>query len=696
MNSKFLKIFLLSFLFNSTNEHLISFKYEYNGSFSNLLLKNEYLYIAGTNYVFRLNSKNISKHQNSYKERLINTTILTKNKTQSKNFIKLINWRETNQDIIICGTNLGKPHLYDLNFFDLSNQLEYNGIYLCPGLMELNNLGLITFDMNSKNSKRSINGIMYSAVWNNNEINKKYGIFSRYGIYRKEIEVNRGFLRTLYNPYWLWEPNFIAMLEDSSFVYVFFTEYSIEEYKSRSIENNSQLLLENLSKLTIDSSFNSLVRYSRVASINKNDDGLKIKHLKHIWSSFRKIKIICNCHQNILNDNLKTNNFYNNFFDHLYDSNKYSFSFDNMILTKNLHDDKILSIFYHKFPSFNDKINEYSILCEFNMEDLRNQFKKIESLNRNNFNISIDNNLKDYQIFDGILEDNKSIEDDFNDKSFDFINKNIIIDEEYIGQCKLILPYKIKTFTNYYQSETYQENIFLSGSNSDIIHVTRNETGTYKITDVYNLVDYFYEFSTEHDTLKLNSFKNINEILIDENQIYINTNSFIHQIDYLKLKSISCKKYILCKECIKYSNCKWDENYCMNLNKMLTINEKCFNTTSISSTKILKAEFNQTVILRCDFTEKKEIFWKKNNDLLTSNDSNYLIGKSNELVIFNVRIKDIGIYSCFRSNDNINLLIYNLTVSNKTSYITKFFTVKGTLDYFKNFTKKIIMINNFC
>jgi hypothetical protein len=123
MDLRFFKFFLLFLKFFLTNEQFISFEHDYSDSFSNFFLKDGYLFTTGTNYVFRLNAKNISRHHSLFKERLINTTYFTKNKTRSKNFIKLLIWRETNHDIIICGTNLGKPHLYDLKFFDLSNQL---------------------------------------------------------------------------------------------------------------------------------------------------------------------------------------------------------------------------------------------------------------------------------------------------------------------------------------------------------------------------------------------------------------------------------------------------------------------------------------------------------------------------------------------------------------------------------------------
>ena len=690
------KIYSILLLFYSTNECLISFKHNYSGSFSNLLLKNKYLYTAGVNYVFRLNSKNISRYDISYKERLINTTLLTKNKTQAKNFIKIINIREGIQDIIICGTNLGKPHLYDLKTFDLSNQLEYNGVYLCPGIVDLKNLGLISFDKNTKNKKHSINGIMYSAVWNNNDLDEKYGIFSRYGIYRKEIEVNRGFLRTLYNPYWLWEPNFIAILEDNSSVFVFFTEYSIEEFQTNNFENDSQHLLEKLNKLTINTSTSSrFVRYSRVARVSKNDGGLNIRNLREIWSTFRKLKIKCNCHQNILTENLELNHFYNKkMFDYLHDSTRYSVSFDNIILTKALRDKIILSIFYHTFPNLKGKNNEYSILCEFNMEDINNQFKK-HSLNNVNFNISKDD-LKEFKINENILDKNHNFS--FTDY-IDYMNKNIIIPEEYIGKCKLILPYKIKEFTNYFESETNQENIFLSGSYSDIIHVKRNKNGTYGITDIYSLVDYFYEFSLVHDLVKLNSFKNVNEILVNENELYLSTNNYIHQIDLNKLKNITCNKYVSCENCVKNTNCNWQKNNCIIISNISNIKvEKCIDFNRLSSAKTLTAKLNQTIVLKCEFNER-EILWKKNNSFLELDDKNYVIGKSNELVIINLRIENAGIYSCISTNDYINLHVYNLTIEilNRSSCLKTFFEeIKENLNYLKNVTKKLNIINNFC
>jgi hypothetical protein len=134
------------------------------------------------------------------------------------------------------------------------------------------------------------------------------------GVYRQEIRDNWSKLQTLFSPYWLWEPNFVAILEDSHSVYIFFTEYSIEEYKYKWGWNASgQLLANHLNKITFDRS-NSLIRYSRVARVCKSDKGfpnIDEPRLTEVWSTFRKIRMKCNCNQNFLNVYLFRNENFN-------------------------------------------------------------------------------------------------------------------------------------------------------------------------------------------------------------------------------------------------------------------------------------------------------------------------------------------------------------------------------------------------
>ena len=188
---------------------LIYFNHSQSGFYSNLILKDQYLYLTGTDFVFKLNSNQINKQDIDYKERSLKPT--NKNNIshfKNHNFIKFLSPRDLTNDLIVCGTNLGKPHIYDLKESDLTNQLEYNGDYLCAGVDDLKSLNLIDLRGVSKY------GVMYSGIWITELSSQAYGIFSRYGLFRKEIEINRHFLRSLFSPYWLWEPDFIQIMQD--------------------------------------------------------------------------------------------------------------------------------------------------------------------------------------------------------------------------------------------------------------------------------------------------------------------------------------------------------------------------------------------------------------------------------------------------------------------------------------------------
>ncbi len=184
MNANCLLVTLIQLILTAkSNCYLASFQHKNSDRYSNLMLKNGYLYSTGTSYVFRLYAKNISDRtsHNSYRERLIEATkAQTMNANASKpgkNYIKFLSWRPRpltqGHEIIICGTNLGQPHLYTLKE-DLENIIEFSGHLRCPGLETVNSLGLI--------SLKKTNGIMYSGIWHSREPSKQFGIFSRYGI----------------------------------------------------------------------------------------------------------------------------------------------------------------------------------------------------------------------------------------------------------------------------------------------------------------------------------------------------------------------------------------------------------------------------------------------------------------------------------------------------------------------------------
>jgi hypothetical protein len=113
---------------------LVKFSHGHSNDYSNMLLKNKHLYLSGTNYVFKLNSLNISdKSADDYKERSILPTIdLSHNHTsvreRAKNYVKFLGSSDFLNDLIICGTNLGRPHLYDLKMNLIKKILNFNNL----------------------------------------------------------------------------------------------------------------------------------------------------------------------------------------------------------------------------------------------------------------------------------------------------------------------------------------------------------------------------------------------------------------------------------------------------------------------------------------------------------------------------------------------------------------------------------------
>lgn len=134
----------------------------------------------------------------------------------SINSIRLLVHRKSQSDLIVCGTNLGRSHIYDLKVSDLSNQIEYNGQYLCPSSDSHTNVGLIGQSLGAS--------LMFSALWLND---------SHYGLFRKDVEYNDHFLKTIDSNKWMWKPNFISLVEFDRFIYLFFTEIDEIDHQKR-------------------------------------------------------------------------------------------------------------------------------------------------------------------------------------------------------------------------------------------------------------------------------------------------------------------------------------------------------------------------------------------------------------------------------------------------------------------------------
>ena len=325
------------------------FRHEQGDSFSNLLLIGESLYLTSTFYVLGLNAVNIacdrSRQDCGFKQRLIKATNMQDYAAAARpqNYIKFLGFRKQMSDLIVCGTNFGRPHIYDLKESDFSNQLEYNGDFLCPGVEHLHNLNLISAP-NSEISRK--NSLMYAAVWITEGRSDEYGIFSRYGIFRKTIEVNRHLARSLFSPYWLWEPTFRSIFEDDKYVFFFFTEMAIEQFElARPGFDYTQL--SELSDLTAEA---GLARYSRVARVSKNDLGARLPGnplLNQMWTTFRKIQLSCQCDQFRFPNSEKV----------------FSVSFDRLFMVKILTvSHRLVAVFHEDLPDFQTNKGEFKFM----------------------------------------------------------------------------------------------------------------------------------------------------------------------------------------------------------------------------------------------------------------------------------------------------------------------------------------------
>lgn len=586
------------------NEFLLEFNDEHrSGNFSNFLYFNKSLFVTGTNYVYKLNSVNISdKSWKSYKESFINpSNNLYKNSSSMKNFIKLMIYREKTQDLIICGTNLGKPHIKDLNVNDFSSIVEFDGHYLCPGIENSQNLGLISYE-NTLNSQLSNKGLMYSAIWKTNRVHKTNGIFSRYGIYRQEIDVASKTLKSLPDINWLWEPNFISIIDYKDKIYYFFTEFSIEEFSETKI----------------------LKRISRVARVCKKDHGIRSKkylNLNNIWLSFRKIALNCD--------------------------EKYH----NLIQVKKV-DKNLILIFYDESLG--------SVLCETDMEHVENMLNQKKfwinrSIDLKNHNVNfLDNDFDCDNLPDGqITNDNNSNDHNLGDEDYDYYKK------EFIGSNS-----KNKFIQNHDDLE--ELNIFLSQNtilNSRItsqfqvsfpliitsvdfnLNIEKHESIFFFGTSIGTII-ILHKNSNEFEEpvfLKFDSFKSINisEILIQDHNIYVSSSTSVYQIKYRDLLKKHCEEINECFKCVKFYFCSWAAEKCF-------YDEYMYNTVSECNLTINTLNLTEGDNAKL-FCQKENLgglsFWKKDSNWLNHSKIEYYLNDG-VLYLVNVTDKYNGLYSC--------------------------------------------------
>lgn len=622
------------------NEYLIEFNNKnHSSNFSNFYHYKDSLYVTGTNYVFKLNFLNISDRSPSiYKEAFINpSNFFHINSTKLKNHIKLLIFRERSQDLIICGTNLGKPHIKDLNMNDFSSIVEFDGFYLCPGVEDHANLGYISYE-SPGNSKSLTKGLMYSAIWKTDS--NIYGDFLKYGIYRQEIDSRNKILKSFPDKIWLWEPNFISIIDYGDKIFYFFTEYSIEEYF--------------LNK--------KLKRTSRAARVCKSDVGLesqKNPSFNNYWLTFRKINFNC--------------------------ENKYS----NLVLIKQVKS-KLIAIFYEK--------EQGSIICEVSLEEVKekleskkfwiNRDQKIDKENFHLYDEDFDcenipkvetelrfhgNKITDDEFLNELSFGFKSYTNTHNDDDLEVLNefliKHTILDNRLTALELLKLPKKIICMS--------YDNL-----NSDIFHLgtSKNELVLLKKNNEGFL-----------DPVLLNLNKSIQnesliEMLVKNGNIYLGTTNSIYQIKIVDLLKKFCNSIRQCFKCENYFFCTWFSNKCK-YEKNIKNNISCSNEI-----RNVSFELGGNLKLDCLENFNGDVKWKKDQVWIEQTNLDYFNNNIGQLYLANLTISNDGVYTCV-SEKNQNLISYQINGKMNESDIDKFDDTNKTSEkYFQNFTS---FLNNF-
>ena len=631
--------------FTNDTDINVKFSHVHSRNYENMIVVDEYLYLTGIDYVFKLNSIQIDdKSSSKYYERKFKVTSKkqSNNQNTSSNYIKYMG--KSDSDLIICATNIEKPLILHLKPNDLSFDYEYDGMYLCPGFEMHKNLALISFnDELTMRKTDNLKRVMYSAIWLTHMTSEKDGIFSRYGIFRKDTKRNQSFLSSLFSPFWLWEPEFISIFEDSSHVYYFFNEYSIEDFIIYSNPEKINLIYNQ----TVHSSSN-YKRIARIARVCKNDEGILNKL---VWTTYRKIMIECK-------DRFKTFN---------------NLSFINFIAIDN---DTIVAIF--------DESSDFgatSVFCECKLSKIRDNFSFKEFLNLKQTND--DDFLYPNMDCDQQHTNLSNSDQDFKEDVFDFLTKNTILSLKLTFQYQYSLNCKISSM-NIEQYSEKRRIFYVTTSDGFLLKIIRTLENTESMpnTILYRLITVFKIFQNSEIPIIQTLFHEKLRI------IYVATNSEVLQIN---LNKTYCGKYKNCFHCQFDPYCEWKSSRCLsneiNDKNILSdnLNENYIKSHCKVENKLkneihfIKAYYNQTVFLNCYFELKdfalnskfefnlrfyllKNLEWYKDSkpinyykDLI-----NYDISIDGSLILPIRSLNTFGSYNCFVASELINSTILEL------------------------------------
>ena len=593
---------------------LASFRHADASNYSNMLLVNGHLYASATSHIFRLDALDVSNvaagddGDGAFRHRLIHATNNESTpggeKTKKNNFITLLRWRETSKDLIVCATNRGMPHVYDLKGADLSNQLEYNGVYLCPGVNDRASLGLVSFDtaaaaaasvVNSgkrlNNNNNNGGGVMYSAVWLSPH---------HYGIYRKEIEINRSLLRTPTTTtltasaaqHWLWQPHFVAVHEDVHFVYFFFTELAIETAPER--------------------------RVSRLARVCKNDkggvsDASSVKN--NVWSSFRKMTLTCSCDR----DRARLDQF-----DALFGRGLASVELSELAYVGQLGEDTFVGVFHHEPTGSSGSV---SVLCELDVAEVRAE------LSRRQFWT----NGSKPAMFEDIVDCEPTGQPAYGQHEaldgnlalfYDFLATHTLLAGRVSATCKLAVPARIVSFRTDMQQRQPRTLYLIDSARPEILVTSVHANGTYRLNKSPLNVN-------QPDGGKTT----INDVLVSGPTMYVSTQSAIHQLNLtFALQKLATKE--------QSSNATQYEHVSVVANQSVMLD--CGSAA---------ASDNQVVVWTRDGVEiASSRVERVDTQLIVSSEAS-------ELVILHAQANQSGIYTCTsRISDHTKRMVFNVSV----------------------------------
>jgi hypothetical protein len=618
-----LKVFFYFFLLNELqracanpfvrvrpNETVRRFSHAHSSTYANMMSLDNSIYVSGLNYVFKLDAHNVSNRDPKvYYERRFDL-----NNTYD-NQIRYLARRDTPKDIVICTTNHDHPQILHLKQKDLSFLIEYNGAYLCPGVSEHKGLAKLVFD--DTDLKYEPNGIMYSAVWITDKPSVRHGNYSRYGIFRKDTETDEHFLRSLYNRHWLWEPRFVAIVDDPVHVYYFMTEYSIEDNSGHEQQHP--------------------VRCSRIVRVCKNDKGSgRSSHinrtLHQMWTTLRKIKFTCR-----------------------YEANDTVIVLNNLVDVYQLDANNLVAIFHADLFGHVE-----SVLCELTLSQLNLMFAKQWIFLGNQTMAGLEH-------FDCLNVTRNETDHEDLYEIYEFLAVNTILDGRLVVQPNYHVTFVIAAL----------DVVKLSGNNSILMHVATLDGNVLRFVRTIHATGVRYELllTWAFDMVSTSG------IVVDMSTqfMYLSGKDAIVQVNLsgLCLNYAYCSACIKDPQC-HWSNedfeCVARENktsMAIDHQYPLAADTYCLEMRAKHSL-LVGFRRNDTLVLDCmtrtlDRSERlwtlNNVEWFANSTQISGNKINYRIDQNGSLILLAANANYMGTYYCaFRDDRRQFVTVRNYTL----------------------------------